>query len=53
MANVLIIVALVALVGGIIHRLASDRRKGKSSCGCGCDACANQPYCKRPSGDKE
>ena len=45
MVEILIIAALALAVGGIIAKLISDRRKGKSGCGCGCDGCANQPLC--------
>lgn len=39
--DVVIIAVIAALLAGVIWKLVSDRRKGKSSCGCGgnCSAC--------------
>lgn len=42
-----IITGIVVLViaGSIIFKLIRDKRQGKSSCGCGCENCANSAYC--------
>ena len=39
-----LIVLLLAVL--IIVKLVRDKRKGKSSCGCGCENCAMSKTCK-------
>ena len=43
--TILIAAVLAALVALIIVKLVSDRKKGRSSCGCGCEACALHDTC--------
>lgn len=49
-----IIVALVvfAVIGFIVYKMRSDRKQGKSSCGCGCKDCANAAYCHGTKAEK-
>lgn len=45
----LLIGALVLLaVILIVVRLHGNRKKGKSSCGCGCDNCPSAGMCHKP-----
>ena len=39
-ANILIVLALIAVVTGVIVKMRKDKRKGKSACGCNCAHCA-------------
>ncbi len=48
MVNLLIVAVLALVVGGILWKMASDRRKGKSGCGCGCSGCAMKDSCHKP-----
>lgn len=36
---------LIAIIAMIIIRLVSDKKKGKSSCGCNCGCCPNSESC--------
>lgn len=36
---------VVAVVAAIIVKMINDRKKGKSSCGCGCENCAASGMC--------
>lgn len=38
----LVILAIVVL---IIYKMIKDRKKGKSSCGCGCSNCPSSSMC--------
>lgn len=38
----LIVLAAIIL---IVAKMIKDKKHGKSSCGCGCEHCANAPYC--------
>lgn len=44
-ATIVICIVLVLIVAGIIWKLASDKKKGKSSCGCNCAHCAMSGTC--------
>lgn len=43
--TILILAALIAVVAGIVAGMLRDRKKGKSSCGCGCSNCAMKGCC--------
>ena len=30
---------LIVIVGAVVWKMISDRRKGKHSCSCGCESC--------------
>ena len=40
LANIVIVLVLLLIVAGIIAKLIRDKKKGRSSCGCGCEDCA-------------
>ncbi len=43
--TILIVLALIAVVTGVIVKMVNDRKKGKSSCGCNCAHCAMRGAC--------
>ena len=43
--TVLICAVLVLIVGAILYSLIRNRKKGKSSCGCGCSSCPMGGMC--------
>lgn len=45
LGTIIISAVLVAVVALIILKLRRDRKNGESSCGCGCDGCANSQNC--------
>ncbi len=47
LANILLCIALLLLVGGISWKLIRDRKKGKTACGCGCQNCAMSGQCHK------
>ena len=46
-ATVIICAVLIAVVAAIIVGMAKNRKKGKSSCGCGCAGCPMNGSCRR------
>ncbi len=36
---------LFLMVALVIVKLVRDKRRGKSSCSCGCESCANAEFC--------
>lgn len=44
-ATIIICAALVAVVAAIITVMIRDKKKGKSSCGCGCANCPMNGSC--------
>lgn len=44
-----IVISLIILlvVSSIIAKLVRDKRKGKSSCGCGCENCPSSGMCHK------
>lgn len=49
LATVVICAILVLIVAGILVRMVKNKRKGRSSCGCGCADCAMQKSCRHHS----
>ncbi len=45
MATIIISAVLVLVVAAIIVSMVRGKRKGKSSCGCGCAGCAMNGAC--------
>ena len=45
LAAILICAALLAAVAAIVAGLIRDRKRGKSSCGCGCAGCPMSGAC--------
>ena len=49
MATIIISAVLVLVVAAILVSMVRGKRKGKSSCGCGCAGCAMNGACHRQS----
>ena len=47
LAAILICAALIAVVAAIVAGLIRDKKRGKSSCGCGCANCPMSGACHR------
>lgn len=47
LATIIISLMLICLVAVIIHSRISDKKKGKSSCGCGCAGCPSAAMCHK------
>ncbi|MFR8079165.1 MAG: FeoB-associated Cys-rich membrane protein [Christensenellales bacterium] len=45
--TILVGLAVLAIVAAAVVKLYRDRRKGQSSCGCGCDHCASSGICHK------
>ena len=43
--SLLIGLAVLAIVALIVRKLYRDRKRGRSSCGCGCDHCPSAGAC--------
>ena len=48
MATIVVSAVLLAIVAAVIAVMVRDRKKGKSSCGCGCAGCAMNGACHPP-----
>ena len=48
LGTIVVLAALAVVVALIIRKLVSDRRKGQTSCGCGCSGCPNSGLCHSP-----
>ena len=44
-ANIIICAVLIAIVAAIIINMVKNKKKGKSSCGCGCTDCPMSGAC--------
>ena len=47
LATILLCAALLALAAAVIAGMVKNRKKGKSSCGCGCANCPMSGSCHR------
>ena len=47
LATVVICAILVLIVAAILVRMVKNKRKGRSSCGCGCEHCAMHGECHK------
>ena len=47
MGTIIISIILIAIVFGIILKMAKDKKSGKSSCGCGCSSCPMNGKCHK------
>ena len=45
LGTILVCLVLIAVVAAIVIHLIRSRRKGKTTCGCGCANCAMSRYC--------
>lgn len=52
LGTTIVLVAVGALVGGIIFSMIRDRKNGKSGCSCGCEHCSKSCAAK-PKKDDE
>lgn len=43
--TLVILLVLIAVVGGIVYKMVRDRRSGKKSCGGNCGACTMGGFC--------
>lgn len=46
-STVVLCALLIAVVAAIVIKLVRDKKEGKSSCGCGCSACAMKGMCHK------
>ena len=51
--EIVLIVACVLFVGGVVTARIIAKKKGKSSCDCGCSDCAACRYCAEAKKKKE
>ncbi|MBR5417052.1 MAG: FeoB-associated Cys-rich membrane protein [Clostridiales bacterium] len=51
LGTIIISLILLVVVGLVIYKMISDKRKGKSSCGCNCGSCPSSSIChlRQPS----
>ncbi|MBO4748285.1 MAG: FeoB-associated Cys-rich membrane protein [Clostridiales bacterium] len=45
LGTIIISLILLVVVGLVIYKMISDKRKGKSSCGCNCGSCPSSSIC--------
>lgn len=45
LGTIIIFVCLAAVITGVVVYLVNNRKKGKTSCGCGCSGCALRDTC--------
>ena len=45
LATMVVCLILAAILGWIISTMVKNKKKGKSSCGCGCSGCAMSGMC--------
>ena len=53
MATLIISFILLFMVAGVVVSMVRGKRKGKSSCGCGCSGCAMNGACHPGKSRKE
>ena len=47
LSTIIISVILVLIVGAIIYSMIKNKKRGKTSCGCGCSNCAMSEICHK------
>lgn len=45
-STIILCIVLIAVVAAIVAHLVKNKRRGKSSCGCGCQSCAMAEICR-------
>ena len=45
-STIVLCIVLIAAVAAIVAHLVKNKRRGKSSCGCGCQSCAMAEICR-------
>lgn len=51
-ATIVICLILAAVVAAVVVKLVRDKKKGRSSCGCGCSNCAMSGCCHKSDNSK-
>ncbi|MBQ5761623.1 MAG: FeoB-associated Cys-rich membrane protein [Clostridia bacterium] len=44
-ASIIVLLVVAAVISLIVVKIISDKRRGKSSCSCGCGGCALKDSC--------
>ena len=52
MGTIIVSSVLVIAVGAVIFTMIKNKKKGKSSCGCGCSGCSGCTANSKCSGEK-
>lgn len=47
LATIIIAVIVIGILAAIIAKMIKDKKKGKTSCGCGCENCAASEICHK------
>lgn len=47
LATIIIAVIVIGILAAIITKMIKDKKKGKSSCSCGCENCAASEICHK------
>ncbi|MDE7390116.1 MAG: FeoB-associated Cys-rich membrane protein [Lachnospiraceae bacterium] len=47
LSTIIIGLVLAVIVALIVTKMVKDRKKGKSSCGCGCENCPSSSMCHK------
>lgn len=47
LSTIIIGLIVLAVVVSLVVKLIRDKKKGKSSCGCGCEHCATSEVCHK------
>ena len=45
LGNIIVLAILAVIVAAAVFKLVRDKKKGKSSCGCGCENCGMSESC--------
>lgn len=45
LGTIIVLLIVTAVIALTIFKLVRDKKNGKSSCGCGCESCANSKLC--------
>jgi hypothetical protein len=46
-ANIVVIACVAVLLGLAVRKIVSDKKKGVSSCGCGCSGCSKSCHTEK------
>lgn len=49
LATIIVFLVVASVVGLVIFKMVSDKKKGKSSCSCGCGGCPMKDSCHSKS----
>ena len=51
-ATILVLLGLLAILGAIVWSMIRKKKRGETSCGCGCSNCAMRETCHAPQEKK-